>query len=106
PNAVEIEPVEFPRVFFERRVAARDDVVDDGAHGRLDVGRGLALAVEKGAELPRKIGAARIEANCHELSLEREANAYQHSVLITILIFGFLIDKNAPVAQLHAILLW
>ena len=56
PGPVEIEPVEFLRVLLQRAIASRDDVGDDGAHRRFDVGGCLALAVEKSAELLRKIG--------------------------------------------------
>ena len=53
-DAVEIEPIEFQRVVLERAVAAGGDVGDDGADRRLDVGRGFALGVEKGAEFLRQ----------------------------------------------------
>jgi hypothetical protein len=68
-GSIEIELVKFACVVLERGVAARRDIGDDRAHGCLDVGGGLALGVEKGAEFPRKIAGANVETNGHwELS--------------------------------------
>ena len=62
---IEIEPVEFARRLDQRRVAARRDVVDDGADGALDIGRYLALHREKIGESFGEIGAASVETNRH-----------------------------------------
>ena len=56
PGPVEIEPIEFLRVLLQCPIAAGDDVGDDGAYGGFDVGGCFAFAVEKSAELLRKIG--------------------------------------------------
>ncbi len=59
----------FEGVLFDARIAASGDIVDDGAHGGFDVGRGLALGVEECAKLLRKIAGANIEMDCHEPEL-------------------------------------
>ena len=68
PGPVEIEPIEFLRVLLQRPIATRDDVGDDGAHRRFDIRGRLAFAVEKSAELLRKIGRACVEADRHGLT--------------------------------------
>ena len=65
PDPVEIEPVEFQRVIFDGAVAARGDIVNDGANRRFNVRRGLALGVEKRAKTLREIGGAGVETNRH-----------------------------------------
>ena len=85
-HPVEIEPIEFLRVFFDRAVAAGGDVGDDGADRRFDVGRRFALGVEKRAKVLRKIGGARVEAVRHGVDLFAAADAYQDSLVITIII--------------------
>ena len=59
------DAVEFVGQLDQRRVAAGDHVGDDGADGRLDVSRGLALGVEEGAELFGEIGGLGIETDRH-----------------------------------------
>ena len=55
----------FARRLDQRRIAARGDVIDDGAGRLLDVGRHLALGSQKGGESLVEIGAASVEANGH-----------------------------------------
>ena len=63
---LEIEPVEFARGLEQRRVAARGDVIDDGARRRLDIGRNLALGRrENAANRSVEIGAASLESDGH-----------------------------------------
>ena len=62
---VEIEPVEFARRLDQRRVPARDHVVDDRAGRALDIGRDFALCGKKFCESLVEIGAADVQANGH-----------------------------------------
>ncbi len=43
PIGAETDPVEAVRVFDERRIAARGDILDDRRDGIVDIGRALAL---------------------------------------------------------------
>ena len=64
-TGIEIEPVELSRRLDQRRVAARGDVVDDGAGGKLDIGRYLALHPQEKRESLGEIGAVAVEADRH-----------------------------------------
>jgi len=99
-GSVEIEPVEFARKILQRRVAAGGDVVEDCAYGRFDIGRGLALGGEKGAESLGKVGGTGVEADRHGLTYATRDDAYQPNDIITILILCRRIDKKSVVAQL------
>ena len=46
-------------------VAARDNIRDDCAHGRFNIGRDLTLALEKAAKSLREVGSAGVEADGH-----------------------------------------
>jgi hypothetical protein len=59
----EIDAVEFLGQFKEGRVAARRHIGNDRAHRLLDIGRSLALGIQKGAETDRKINGTGVEAD-------------------------------------------
>ena len=65
-DAVEIEPIELPRVVLERAVAARGHVGDDSARHGFDVRCRFALGVEECAKPLRKIAGAYVEADAHD----------------------------------------
>ena len=78
---VEIDAVELAGQLDERAVAARAHVGNDGAHRLLDVGRGLALGGEEGAETGGKIGGAGVETDRHgSSSMTRRRMARQSLV--------------------------
>ena len=62
---VEFESVEFLGRLDQRRIAARGDVVDDGAGRPLDIGRHFALGGEKFRKLLVEIGAASVQSKGH-----------------------------------------
>ena len=65
----QIDAVELGGQFEQRAVAARHDLGDDAAHGRLHVLRGLALDAEERAKALGKIGAAAVQSQRHEIVL-------------------------------------
>ena len=65
PGGAGFKAIKFFRVVGKRAIAAGGDIVNDGAHRRLDVGRNFARSIEKGAKAVRKIGGACIEADGH-----------------------------------------
>ena len=71
----EIDAIELLR---SAAISARSPCVfhlgDDGAHGLLDVLRGLALALEEIAESRREIGGLAVETKGHDLRTNRSLN--------------------------------
>ncbi len=61
----QVDAVELARELDERAVAAGDDIGDDRAHGRFDVGGGLALGGKKGPETFGETVSARVQADRH-----------------------------------------
>ena len=64
----EFKPIELLGRLDQRRVAARGDVLHDGARGRLDVGGNLALGAEEFPESLVEIGAGAVKSNRHGAS--------------------------------------
>jgi len=61
--------IEFARVLFDGGVAARRDVVDDDAHGRLDISRSFALGFQERAKACCKVAGCYFEADGHRIGV-------------------------------------
>ena len=64
-RGLQIDAVEFPGEFDERRIPAGRNVGDDRAHHLLDVGRSLALGGEESGKALAEIAGAGVEADRH-----------------------------------------